>query len=162
MKGLTPKFDDTSGADGKLTANEFEDMRKDSQNAVIASGQTLTVNLFDDNDQMTKAMSVGGRRIARGNNDTASIGDIVLPDNSGGPITIFLPTVGLFENAQVEFEQVFDQPFSEDTVTFDGNGNTIGLTATGSLVDSDGLRGGFRWDGAKWLPFKSEQIGATP
>jgi len=127
MKDLTPKVnDDDVNPVGSLTAEEFNDMRDDAQNLVTNSGQTLTVAVADDNEQLTKAVAVGGTRKSRADAETADVGDIVLPDNSSGSLTIKLPLIaGLFVNATVVFEQVIDQLYSVNSLTVDRNGQDI-------------------------------------
>ena len=153
MKGLTPKADFTVGPQGELTAAEFNDMRNDAQNLVTNSGQTLTVATGDDNEQLTKGVAVGGRRVSLGDGATARIGDIVLPDNSASPITIDLPNAGLFVNASVDFEQVEFQIYSVRSVTIGRNGNTIfgvseDLVLDNGFADNKKIR--LSWDGSTW------------
>lgn len=138
MKDLTPKVNNSQANDGKLTAEEFNDMRNDAQNAVTESGQTLTVDVGDDNRQLLKAIAVGGKRISRGTGETAEVGEIVLPDNSSAPVTITLPPIAdLFVNATVNFEQVTDQHYSTQALTIDRNSQLIMGLSENFTLDSE-------------------------
>lgn len=167
MKDLTPKVDSTSGPTGELLAAEFNDMRNDAQNAVTNTGQTLTAAAADDNEQLTKAIAVGGRRISRAGASTALVGDIVLPDNSGGAITINLPAVsGLFVNASVDFEQVIDQLYSVNSLTIGRNSQLIMGLAEDMVVnttDFDDSKFRMTWigGGTGWLVVLGDVVGTT-
>lgn len=137
MKGLTPKVDNSQTPSGKLTAEEFNDMRNDAQNVVTESGQVLTASVGDDNRQLMKGVAVGGKRISRATGETAEVGDIVLPDNSSGPLAITLPDIAdLFINAPVDFEQVIDQPYSAESLTVARNSQLIMGIAEDFTVNS--------------------------
>lgn len=137
MKDLTPKVDNTAGATGTLIAAEFNDMRNDAQNAVTGSGQPLTVNVADDNEQLMKAIAVGGRRKIRGDAETADVGDIVVVDNSGGSVTITLPPIAdLFVNATVIYEPSDDEPYSVNSLTVGRNSQLIMGLAEDMVLDS--------------------------
>lgn len=125
MKDLTPKFDDTAGSAGELSADEFNDFANDVQNAITESGQTLTVAVGDNNRQLAMAIAAGGKRISRADTETALIGEIVEPENSSADLTVKLPSTGLFIGATVYFEQVTDQPYSVNALTIGRNGNDI-------------------------------------
>ncbi len=92
---------------------------------------------------------------------TASVGDYVKPDNSGGAITINLPTTGLFDGAEVTFEPLPPALYSVNPVTFDAGTNTVGPTYTTIEVTTDNLKGGFRWDASNnyWVGFKAATTG---
>ena len=134
MKDLTPKFDDTAGATGQLTAPEFNDFANDVQTAITESGQALTGAVGDDNRQLAKAIAV--TRQARTDTQTALIGEIVLPDNASAALTINLPSTGLFIGATVYFEQVTDQLYSSFSLTIGRNGNSIEGAAEDFILDS--------------------------
>ena len=137
MKDLTPKVDSTAGPTGALAADEFNDMRDDAQNAVTLTGQTLTVAVGDDNRQLLKAIAVGGERVTRTDTQTAQVGEIVLPDNSGGAITINLPAIAnVFVNATVVFEQIEDELYSVNSLTVGRNSQEIMGDASDFLLDS--------------------------
>lgn len=136
MKDLTPKFDDTAGATGQLTAPEFNDFADDVQNAITESGQTLTVAVGDDNRQLLKAIATGGKRISRTDTQTALIGENVQPDNSSAALTINLPSGTPFVGATVFFEQVTDQLYSTNALTIGRNSNSIEGSATDFVMDS--------------------------
>ncbi len=137
MKDLTPKVDNSQSASGKLTADEFNDMRNDAQNAVTESGQALTANVGDDNRQLLKAIAIGGKRLSRITTQTAEVGEIVLPDNSSATVTITLPIIGdLFINATVDFEQVTDQPYSVNSLVVGRNSQLIMGVAEDFVFDS--------------------------
>lgn len=139
MKDLTPKFDNTSGATGQLTAPEFNDFADDVQNAITESGQTLTVAVGDNNRQLLMAIAAGGKRITRTDAQTALIGEIVVPDNSSAPLTVNLPpTAGLFVGATVFFEQVVDQLYSVNALTLGRNTNDIMDLAEDFVLNSTG------------------------
>lgn len=166
MKDLTPKVDDTVGATGQLNAAEFNDMREDAQNAVTGTGQTLTPAVGDDNEQLLKAIAVGGRRKARSDTETADIGDIVLPNNASAALTINLPSADLFVNAKVFFEQVIDQPYSVNALTIGRSGNDImgltedldvdSFTSNNTIIMMTWLGGG-----TGWLVSVVGQVGST-
>ncbi len=149
MKDLTPKVNNSATPSGELTAGEFNDMRNDAQNTVTESGQTLTVDVGDDNRQLLKAVSVGGKRISRSDAETAEVGEIVLPDNSSAPVTITLPPIAdLFVNAAVDFEQVTDQHYSTQALTVARNSQLImGLSENFTLdtANSDNSKVRFSW-----------------
>ena len=134
MKDLTPKFDDTAGATGQLTAPEFNDFANDVQTAITESGQTLTVAVGDDNRQLAKAIAI--TRQARTNGQTALIGEIVLPDNASAALTVHLPSTGLFIGATVNFEQIIDQFYSTFALTIGRGGNNIMGLAEDVVLDS--------------------------
>jgi hypothetical protein len=166
MKDLTPKFDNTGGPTGQLTADEFNDFQNDSQNAVTASGQTLTAGVGDDNRQMLKAIAVGGERVSRGDAETAQIGEIILPDNSAGAITINLPNAGLFVNATVVFEPVDDQLYSINSLTVGRGANMImGLTedmiVNSESADNDAFKMTWKGGSVGWVVSKTEVVGTT-
>ena len=125
MKDLTPKFDDTAGAAGQLTADEFNDFANEVQTAITESGQTLTGGVGENNRQLAMAILSGGKRISRGDGETALIGEIVSPDNDVAPITINLPSTGLYIGAAVVFEAVFNQLYRVNSLTLGRNGNNI-------------------------------------
>jgi len=125
MKDLTPKFDNTAGPTGAYTAAEFNDLHDDAQNAVTESGQTLTISAGDNNRQLLMAIAAGGKRISRSDTETALIGEIVEPDNSSAPLTVKLPSTGLFIGSTVFFEQVTDQLYSANSFTIGRNTNMI-------------------------------------
>lgn len=168
MKDLTPKADDTGGAAGQLIADDFNDMRNDAQNLVSNSGQTLTAAAGDDNEQLTKAVAVGGKRLSRADTETADFGDIVLPDNSSGAITINLPLVAgaEFVNATVNFEPVDDQLYSVNSLTIGRNSQLIMGLAEDMLLDSSGADNQkikMTWKGGAvgWVVSKVEEVGTT-
>ena len=126
MKDLTPKVDSSAGDDGKYPADEFNDAHNDLQNAVIKSNQTLTTSVGDDNFQLLKAIASGGATISRGDSTEALVGDIVLPDNSSGNISIDLPPVAdLFLSASVYFVPVRGQLYSANSLTVGRNSQSI-------------------------------------
>lgn len=167
MKKLTDKFDDTSGPTGEYIADEFNDLHDDAQNAVTGSGQTLTVAVGDNNEQLMNAIGVGGRRKSRADAETADVGDIVLPDNSSGSLTIKLPLVAsLFVNATVVFEQVIDQLYSVNSLTIDRNGEDIMGLAEDMVVDSsaaDNIIFKMTWKAGSvgWLVSRTGTVGTT-
>lgn len=133
MKNLTPKFDNTAGSTGQLSAPEFNDFANDVQNAITESGQTLTTNVGDNNRQMSMAVATGGKRILRATGQTALIGEVVIPDNSAAACTINLPTTGLFVNATVLIEQGAGWLYTLFAVTVNPGGNKI-MNTSGNMV----------------------------
>lgn len=125
MKDLTPKFNNTAGPTGKLTADEFNDSANETQTAIVESGQTLTVGVGDDNRQLLKAIAAGGKRITRTNGQTALLGEIVIPNNSASPLTINLPNTGLFVGGTIFFEQEVDDLYSVNALTIGRSSNNI-------------------------------------
>lgn len=125
MKDLTPKFNNTIGPTGQLDADEFNDFANDVQNGITESGQTLTVAVGDNNRQLLMAIAAGGKRISRTNAQTALIGEIVVPNNSALPLTVNLPSAGLFIGATVFFEQEVDQLYSANSLTIGRSTNDI-------------------------------------
>ena len=167
MKDLTPKVDSTVGPTGALTADEFNDMRDDAQNAVTGSGQALTAAVGDDNRQLIKAIAVGGERVSRADAETSQVGEIVLPDNSAGIATINLPAVsGLFVNSTVVFEQVEDDLYSVNAVTIGRNSQKIMSLEEDFVlnsVNSDNSIIVFIWKGdpVGWSVIKLATVGVT-
>jgi len=168
MKDLTPKVNnDEINPAGSLTAEEFNDARDDAQNVVTGSGQTLTVAVGDDNEQLMKGVAVGGRRKSRADTETADVGDIVLPDNSSGDITINLPLLAnLFVNATVVFEPVDDQLYSVNKLTIGRNSELImGIDEDMDMqsTKADNQRIKMTWKGGAvgWLVSKMEIVGTT-
>jgi len=167
MKDLTPKVDDTSGPTGQLVAADFNDARDDAQNMVTNSGQTLTPNAGDDNEQLTKAIAVGGTRKSRADAETANLGDIVLPDNSSGDVTINLPLIGvLFINATVVFEPVEDQLYSTNSLTIGRNSQLIMGLAEDLVLDSansdnQAIKMTWKAGAVGWVISKIGQVGST-
>ncbi len=151
MKDLTPKINNSATAAGELTAEEFNDMRNDAQNAVIESGQTLTASVGEDNRQLLKGIAVGGRRVSRSDTETAQVGEIVLPDNASAILTIKLPLFAdVFVNATVDFEQVTDQFYSDFALTVGRNGQLIMGDTSDFILDSlnsNNSRVRFSWEG---------------
>ena len=138
MKDLTPKVDTTTGPTGQYTAAEFNDLHDDAQNAVTGAGQALTVATGDDNEQLMKAIAVGGRRKSRADTETAEVGDIAIPDNSSGAVTINLPLLVdiKFINATVVFEPLDDSPYSTNSLTVGRNSQLIMGLAEDLVLDS--------------------------
>lgn len=136
MKDLTPKFDNTSGVTGKLAANEFNDFADDVQNSITESGQTLTVSVGDDNRQLIKAITAGGKRITRTNGQTALLGEIVVPNNSASPLTINFPNTGLFVGGTIFFEQEVDDLYSVNALTIGRSSNSIMGLAENFVMNS--------------------------
>lgn len=160
MQDLTNKVDNDPPPNGVLPAAEWNGFAQEALNVVTESGQTADVS---DLRQMMQGVAVGGRRIVRVNGDTAQIGEIVLPDNSAAAPTINLPNAGLFTNATVYFEQVFNQPWDGINFTVGRNGNTIGGLAEDLLVDIRDLKFKlvFNTSTNDWTPFLTEAVGTT-
>lgn len=163
MKDLTPKSDSTAGPTGQYIADDFNDLHNDVQNSVIDSGQALAVTTLS---QMLNAIAVGGRRKIRSTGETADIGDLVLPDNSSGAVTIKLPTTGLFVNATVDFEQIDDLLFSTNELIVDPDTNMImgdASTMTVDSITSDNIKFRMSWKGGSvgWVVSKLSVVGNT-
>ncbi len=167
MKDLTPKINNSATASGELTAEEFNDMRNDAQNVVTESGQTLTASVGEDNRQLMKGVAVGGKRISRAGGETAEVGEIVIPDNSSGNITITLPPIAdLFVNATVDFEPIAGQLYSTNSLNVNRNSQLImGLTQNLMLnsENSDDARVRFIWDAGSvgWSVIVTGSVGIT-
>lgn len=163
MKALTPKVDNTAGPTGQYIADDFNDFHNDVQNSVEDSGQTLAVTTLS---QTLNAIAIGGRRKIRSDTETADIGDLVLPDNSSGSVTIKLPTTGLFVNATVDFEQIDDLLFSANALIVDPDGNMIMGDLSDMTVDrvtSDNIKFRMSWKGGSvgWVVTKLATVGNT-
>lgn len=167
MKDLTPKINNSATASGELTAEEFNDMRNDAQNAVTESGQTLTASVGEDNRQLLKAIGVGGARISRADTETAQVGEIILPDNASAILTIKLPLIAdVFVNATVEFEQVVDQLYSDFALTIGRNSQLIMGDTSDLILDSlnsDNTKIKCSWEGGSvgWSVMVTGTIGIT-
>ena len=169
MKDLTPKVDTTSGPTGQLIAADYNDARDDAQNAVTNTGQTLTATAGEDNEQFTKAIAVGGRPVTRAGGETAAIGDIVIVDNSGGPITINLPdptVITIFIHATVDFEPSIDLPYSTSSLTVGRSGQLIMGLAENLVLSStnaDNKKVRFIWKAGSigWRIITLDEIGTT-
>lgn len=163
MKDFVTKTDNTSPPTGNLTAVEFNNYINELENVVRLAGMTLDAPV-DTVRQLIQAVAVGGERVSRTNGQTAQIGEIVLPDNSGAVVTINLPTADLFVNATVYFEQVVDQLYSVFGLIVGRNGNLImGLTEdmTVDTAAFDNQRFKMVWNGTTWQVFQTESVGAT-
>lgn len=127
----------------------------------VANDVADTVLASQYRDGLTRLVARGGDILNIADTGTMVLGNIHVPANGSGPITLDLPNTGLYAGAVVLFTAFPDEAYSVNSVTFDGNGSTIGDTATTVLLDSDDFFGGFRRDGGntKWVPFKSVTIG---
>ena len=139
MKDLTPKADDTAGPTGSLVALDYNDSRDEAQNAVTNSNQTLTAGAGDNVEQLTNAILASGRRVVRGDAETAVLGDRVIVDNSAGAVTISLPdpdTAYAYTGGAVDFEPVAGDLYSVNSLTIGRNGKTIMGSATDFVMNS--------------------------
>lgn len=158
MKDLTNKLDNVPPPEGELPAVEWVGFVQEFKNLINATGQTMDVSILR---QIINSVAVGGERTTRTTGQTAQIGEIVIPDNSSGNVTILLPTTGLFVNATVFFEQPLDQLYSVNKLIIGRNGNTIMNIAEDMDVTTNHLRFRMVWSGATWIVYANEVIGTT-
>jgi len=154
MKDLTPKVNnDPLQPEGRLTAEEFNDFANDVQNGITSSsGQTLTANVGEDNQQLSKAIGIGGKWQLKATTYVFIIGDHIVPDNSGGVWTGDAPASPA--DGQKFFIKLLPGSLETNTVTISGNGNDIGEAAeTSILIDIEEAEVEFRFDAANtiWL-----------
>jgi len=160
MLDFGTKTDGGAGASGQLTADEFNNYIDELENAVTRSGNSLDAT-GTDLVQLSQAIATGGRIVALVDMDTAEVGDIVLPDNSAGSLTINLPATP-FTGAMVYFRQVFGQSFETNSVTIGRNGNTINGASVDVTVASPDAQFSFFFDGATWVMIFGSYIGVVP
>lgn len=129
--------------------------------AITPSGVADTVPTSDYRNGLGRTITRGGDVVPLVSGATAIIGKINRPDNSGGPITVKLPTVGLYAGAVVAFDPNPAQDYRIAPVTWDAQTETIGATAHTVILQSSNLQGGFRRDAAntRWVPFKNMLTG---
>jgi len=158
MQDFGTKADNQPPPAGQLSAAEFNNYILELENIVSRSGQTLDGASVI---QLAKAIGTGGRPISISNGGTAVEGDIVLPNNSAGPLTVNLPATP-FTGARVYFQQVLGQPFSANALTLGRNGNTINNVAADVVIDINNLTFYAHFDGATWLLVFGDIIGVDP
>lgn len=160
MFDFVQKVDGGAGVSGQQTAEEFNNYIDELKNAITRSGNTLDAT-GTDLVQLSQAIATGGRIVSLVNNDTAEIGDIVLPDNSTASLTVNLPAAP-FTGSMVHFRQVFGQSFQDDPVTIGRNGNTINGASSDVTVNAKDAQFSFFYDGATWVMIFGSYIGVNP
>ena len=125
---------------------------------------TVLVSQYRDADSALAAR--GGDFTAADISDTETcvLGKINRFNNSGGAITVDLPTSGLYAGAVVLFDEFSDALYSVNSVTFDAGSAIIGAGSSPVQtveLTTDDLKGGFRRNKAddRWIPFKTELTG---
>lgn len=128
---------------------------------ITASGVTDTVLVSDYRDAFGRTLTRGGDIATLASGATAKIGKLNRPDNSGGAITVKLPTAGLYAHAVVAFAPDPPQSYQVAPVTWDAQTETIGATAQTVELKTRDLQGGFRRNAANtmWVPFKNMVAG---
>lgn len=128
---------------------------------ITPSGVPDTVPLSDYRDGLGRTITRGGDVVPLLSGQTAQIGKINRPDNSGGPVTVKLPTTGLYAGAVVAFAPDPPLDYQLAPVTWDAQTETIGATAHTVELKTRDLQGGFRRDATntRWVPFKNMAIG---
>lgn len=135
-----------------------------SNENILASGTADTVLVSQYREGLSRLTARGGDPFDILDTETAPLGMILNPDNSGGAITINLPTVGLYADAVVKFTGNPAVAYLTNPVTYDAGSAVIGLGASPAQtveVNSDGYIGGFKRnsDNTRWLPFKDVALG---
>lgn len=162
MRDIVNKVNNDPAPDGLLEDFEYNDHLVELENAVTLSGQALNASTTD---QLSRAIGNQGERITL-SSGTAKPGQTVIPDNSGGPVTINLPLTPETDTL-VHFEQLPDSPYSTNNLTVGRNGQTIMGTAADMTV---GVSGGqrtdniiftMRFDGTTWKARITETLGTT-
>lgn len=159
MQSFVTKVDSTSPPTGNLTAAEFNQIAVELENLITESGQTLSgSNLF----QILIAIGMGGRVSSLTDTNEAVIGDINVPDNSAGAITVDTPTTK-FDKARFIVMQDWNQPYSTNSVILNrADSATIGDKAEDMTFDIDNSIVMFRYDLATddWIPSIIGTVGA--
>lgn len=162
MRDIDDKVNNDTAPLGVLQDFEWNDRNTELENAVIESGQALSLTI---DNQLSRAIGNNGKTstLASG---TAEPGENVIVDNSGGAVTIDLPLTPE-TNTLVHFEQLPDSPYSANNLTVGRNGETIMGLAEDMTV---GVSGGnktndiiftMRFDGTTWRVRLTDTLGTT-
>lgn len=127
-----------------------------SRESITPTNTPDTVPVSQYRDGLGRIIARGGDVVGKAGGATAELGKINRPLNAGGPITVLLPTAGLYAYATVLFSD--EPPASYDTnpVTWDAGAEFIGATAHTVELLTDNLLGGFQRNAANtlWVPIK--------
>lgn len=156
MDNITAKADNVPAPTGAETAAEYNDRRVELQAAVTAAGQALAAGTTD---QLSRSIGMGGKRRTL-SSGTADPGDTIIPDNSGGSVTINLPPTPASDTV-VNFEAFPDNLLSTNNLTVGRNGQTIMGLAENMTVAVDNVRFSMRFDGTTWGVFSRGFVGTT-
>jgi len=156
MDTISAKADNVPAPTGAQTAAEFNDRNVELENAVTAAGQVLASGTTD---QVSRSIGMGGKRRTL-SSGTADPGDTIIPDNSGGSVTINLPASPA-TNTVVNFEAFPDNPLSTNNLTVGRNSQTIMGLSEDMTVAVDNIRFSMRFDGTTWGVFSRGLVGTT-
>lgn len=147
-------------------ANDVQGMLQSGldRESITPNGSPDTVITSNHRDAQSRLAARGGDLVERADGQTCILGKINRPMNAGGPITLLLPTAGLYAGAVVAFDEDPPAVYSTNPVTFDAGSPVIGKG--GSPVQTvelltNNLIGGFRRnrDNTRWIPYKNVAVG---
>ncbi len=132
-----------------------------SDESITASGLADTILVSQYKQALGQFVARSGLEVDIAAAATCVLGKINRPLNAGGPITVDLPTTGLYAGAIVLFSPEPPAAYSVNTVTFDADTETIGPTESTAELTTDNLLGGFQRnrDNTEWVGVKLRTIG---
>lgn len=131
MQNIVDKQDSTAGANGELTANEYNDHKEELQGAVTRSGQTLSgATLL----QLAKALFINGVG-AQTVIDSGSVDSILLSPLTGGSGLKVPDNYAQLDGAVLSFNKTTANTSTGVTINFGQTGTELGAK---SLVRTDG------------------------
>ena len=158
----------TSNDGTPLRASTFNDQQALfqgllSRESITPTGTPDTVPVSQYRDGLGRMVARGGDVVDKANGATAELGKINRPLNGSGPITVLLPTTGLYAYATVLFSSEPPTAYALNPVTWDAGAEFIGATAHTVDLTTDQLLGGFQRNDANtlWVPFKARLMGAV-
>lgn len=158
----------TSNDGTPLRASTFNDQQALfqgllSRESITPTGTPDTVPASQYRDGLGRVIARGGDVVDKANGATAELGKINRPLNGSGPITVLLPTTGLYAYATVLFSSEPPTAYALNPVTWDAGAEFIGPTAHTVDLTTDQLLGGFQRNAANtlWVPFKARLMGSV-
>lgn len=158
----------TSNDGTPLRASTFNDVQGFTQGLlsrenITPTGTPDTVPASQYRDGLGRMVARGGDVVDKANGATAELGKINRPLNGSGPITVLLPTTGLYAYATVLFSDEPPVEYVTNPVTWDAGAEFIGSTAHTVELLTDNLLGGFQRNAANtlWVPIKLRVKGSV-
>jgi hypothetical protein len=127
VKDIDNKIDNNGTADGRLTAEEYNDHKNELQNTVVQSGQTLTPTLGTDEEQLGKAIAAYAA-VANNYLDTGAA-NALIADSIGS----FKTPETITENMRISIVPAFSAAAGATTLDFFG----ISTKKIRTITDSD-------------------------
>lgn len=156
----------TSNDGTPLRASTFNDQQALfqgllSRESITPTGTPDTVVVSQYRDGLGRMVARGGDVVDKAGGATAELGKINRPLNGSGPITVLLPTTGLYAYATVLFSNEPAVAYALNPVTWDAGVEFIGTTAHTVELTTDQILGGFQRNAANtlWVPFKTRLMG---